>query len=137
MKRIAFVGLTNKVGKQPLDDSTSTGKIISEITYGLGQEIESCRINLVQYAPVDSDGKLRYPNKEEIAEGALSLNAWISNNNPDVIVLLGKIVSDSVIFDNSISVEHPAYAIRNGRKKTYIDDVITKIRKYFGKELGG
>ncbi len=128
--KIVFVGLTNKVGKQPLDESTATGKVISEIIDGLGKDFEFHKINLVQYAPVDDDGKLRYPNKQELSEGVVSFNDWVLEHNPNIIVLLGGIVSKAVKTDNAITVQHPAYAIRRGLKQQYVNTVVNELKQF-------
>ena len=123
--KIVFVGLSNKKDMEPFDIHTATGKIISHIIEQLNADCY--KINLVQFAPLDDNGKLRYPNKKEISEGVNQTLDWLNINKPDKIILLGNIVGKALNIENSIKVHHPAYAIRNGKVNEYIKEVVNKI----------
>lgn len=122
---VAFIGLSNKPGKEPLDNSTASGKIIDKIISKLNTECY--KLNLIDFAPLDENGKLRYPTKSEIQYSLPSFYTKLSTLNPDITVLLGAIVSNSVEIDNSIVAYHPAYAIRRGMTEKYIYDMVSEI----------
>lgn len=123
--KVAFIGLSNKLGKEPLDNSTASGKIIDRITAKL--DAECYKLNLVDYAPTDKNGKLRYPTKAEIQDSLPAFYAKLSTIKPDITVLLGAIVGFYVETDNSIITYHPGYAIRRGMTEKYIDDMVNEI----------
>ena len=64
MKKVVFVGLSNKKDKEPFDKTTNSGKIINEIINHLNYECH--KLNLVPFTPTDESGKIRYPTNEEI-----------------------------------------------------------------------
>jgi len=65
MYKIAIVGISNKPNCSPMDDTTNTGKIINMIIEYF-PEIEFYKTNLVNFAPLNELGKLRYPTKQEV-----------------------------------------------------------------------
>lgn len=123
--KVVFVGLSDKIGMETLSSLTSSGKIISKISEQLSAECH--RVNLVQFTPLDGEGKLRYPTLSELNDGALKLKICLQDINADKVVLLGKMVGNSLKVDNGIQVPHPAYAIRQGKEKEYIEDVVFKV----------
>lgn len=154
MNKIFCVGLSNKEGKLPLDSTTNSGKIIDKLETKLNHNIY--RINLVDFAPLDNNGKLRYPNKKEMNEGALKLIEKINIYKPKYVILLGSKVSDEMekhlnikLSPNSfkdsnfnyyghevdgviyIKVQHPSYINVFKRKfiDNYINGIITEINK--------
>ncbi len=125
--KVVFVGLSNEVGKKPLCPTTPSGSVIQTIAEQLGA---TCYMtNLVQFAPLDSAGKLRYPNKEELREGVASFTEYVKELSPDKIVLLGSKVCNAVNLDNCVRLQHPAYAIRQGKIESYIKDSVQKIKE--------
>jgi ribosomal protein L32 len=125
--KIVFVGLSNKMGKEPLDQSTATGKIIARIADRLNAEYY--KINLVQFVPVDENGKLRNPTKREIIAGSLNVRKFVDDVKPDRVVLLGKTVFENLQFDNGFKMYHPGYVVRNGITINYIDETVKKLTK--------
>jgi hypothetical protein len=71
------VGLSNKPSLEPFDISTNSGKVLQMIIDK--SACEFFKINLVDYAPLDSSNKLRYPSKKEIND-AKRLNKLLQNN---------------------------------------------------------
>ena len=64
--KIVFVGLSNKINKMPFDITTNSGKIVHEIISRLKDD---CYLmNLVDYAPLDENLRLRYPTEQEIID---------------------------------------------------------------------
>ena len=88
----------------------------------------------MSYAPLDKNGKLRYPNKEELINGNNSLVKIIDEY--DCVVLFGKIVQDTINNDHRFShikkiiAKHPSYIWVYKRKliEEYVDQIINKIR---------
>jgi uracil-DNA glycosylase len=123
MKRILFVGLSNKAGRNPLDSKTATGKLIDKIAVAItGAEIY--KTNLVDYAPLDVKGKLRYPAKKEIENAFPRLADKIKEIKPDVVVSLGKLASNYLAgkVQNHVAISHPSFISIYRRK--YIDEYI-------------
>ncbi|MDD4931076.1 MAG: uracil-DNA glycosylase family protein [Candidatus Colwellbacteria bacterium] len=110
MKRVLFVGLSDKPDREPLDSRTQTGKIIDAIS-DLIPGVMAYRTNLVDRAPIDDKGRLRYPTKEEIEECIPHLEKTVAEISPDIIVSLGKTTEASLSkrFENHISISHPSY----------------------------
>lgn len=157
MNEVICVGLSNKKGKLPLDSSTNSGKLIDKLEEQLKDKFEYnvYKTNMVNYAPLDNNGKLRYPNKEEMEIGCKNLFNTIKSINPKIVVLLGSSVCDQVekylkiklepinfkkdftyypILHNGIyyiKIQHPSFIYRFKRK--YIDDYINGIIKSISK----
>lgn len=134
--RILFVGLSNKIGREPFDINTNSGKIVHDI---IGKLNHDCYVlNLVQYAPVNIEGKLRYPNKCEINDSIPSFLKRVDELKPDLIIAFGKIVSNELykikgIEDKLLTKQHPSY-VYIYKKKTldnYVRDIIENINSYF------
>ena len=133
MKKVVFVGLSNKPSLEPFDTSTNSGKVLQMIIDKC--DCEFFKINLVDYAPLDSRNKLRYPSKKEIDDAIPLFVQKIEKINPDVIVSFGNLVSLSLkeigIFDNkTIYKKHPSYIYVYKRKELeiYINDIINDIK---------
>ena len=61
---ILWVGISAKIGEEPLSETTNTGKLVKQIEAACGKP--GYKTNLVKCPPVDKNGKLRYPNQAEI-----------------------------------------------------------------------
>jgi len=128
IKKILFVGLSDKVGCMPLQSGTISGDLVDRIIAGINGECH--KINLVNFAPLDENGKLRYPTKSEMDIGYRHLQELIKELNPDICVLLGnkvsKYLSNKV---TSLSIQHPSYISVYRRKSIdeYINDSINLV----------
>ncbi len=133
MKKVVFVGLSNKKDVEPFDVTTNSGQIIKKIIDKLNYDCY--KLNLVPYAPMDSLGKLRYPTKKEIDESIPIFKQEIVKIRPDCIVALGNIVSKELkeidIYQSKlVCVKHPSYIYVYKRKllDEYITDLILQIK---------
>jgi uracil-DNA glycosylase family 4 len=122
MSQVVFVGLTNKINKSPLASDTLSGKVIDDIISGVGG---TCiKTNLVNFAPINNSGKLRYPTKAEKDNGFSTLTNLLEKNRPNIVVCLGNIVGDYLVdkIDNVIKIKHPAYVAvyKRGDLNNYI-----------------
>lgn len=130
--KILFVGLSNKIGKEPFDETTNTGKVVHQIASMTNDE---CYFkNLVSYAPVDKNNKLRYPKKNEIDDSLPTFFNYLADIKPDVVISFGTIVSTvlskiDAIDDILISAKHPSYIYTYKRKELddYISNLLIKI----------
>lgn len=121
IKKVLFVGLSDKVGCTPLQSGTISGDLIDRIIVGINGECH--KINLVNFAPLDEKGKLRYPTKLEMDIGYRYLQEFIKELNPTICILLGNKVSKYLSTKvNSLSIKHPSYIAVYKRK--YIDEYI-------------
>jgi len=131
MYKIAIVGISNKPDCSPLDDSTNTGKIINRITSQF-TEVEFYKTNLVNFAPLNELGKLRYPTKQEIEDNMSILLKNIKDS--DVVICLGNKVTTCLVGKvvNLISIKHPSYMWVYKRKKldSYINEVTEIIKEF-------
>ena len=137
MKKVVFIGLSNKKAKEPFDKTTNSGKIINEVINRLNYEC--FKLNLVPYAPIDKFGKLRYPTKEEIKNSLNKLKKELANINPNCIVGLGNIVNNELKkikeYQNIlICAKHPSYIYVY--KKTYLEQYKTNLIAKINKKLG-
>jgi hypothetical protein len=130
--KILFVGLSNKLNKEPFDIHTNSGKIVHDIIKQLNHECYL--VNLVQYPPVDKNGKLRYPTKLEIKEAIPAFLKYTDTIKPDLIVSFGKTVSDElskIVIINKILLtkNHPSYiwVYKRNSLDSYIDDIVKTI----------
>lgn len=130
------MGLSNKQDLEPFDSSTNSGKIVDMIIEKL-PDIIFVKRNIVQYAPLDKNGKLRYPNKEELIDGNNNLVKII--NEFDCVVLFGNIVQNTINSDcrfthmKKIFAKHPSYIWVYKRKliDEYVDQIVNEIRFEF------
>jgi DNA polymerase len=84
-----FVGLSSKPGTEALCPSTNSGKLIGEIENHISDALNVYKTNLVKCAPLDEDGKLRYPTLAEMKACLPHLLTEINHFKPRVIVPLG------------------------------------------------
>lgn len=100
-------------------------------------DITFVKRNIVPYAPLDKNGKLRYPNKKELIDGNNSLVNIIDEF--DCVVLFGKVVQNTVNNDcrfihmKKICAKHPSYIWVYKRKliDEYVNQIIKNIRIEF------
>ena len=93
---ILWVGLSDKpLQTYPLSPTTNSGALISQIESHL-PNTTALRTNLVKFAPLDSAGMLRYPNKKEIEASMPAFVKEIETANPRVVFLLGRQVAEAV-----------------------------------------
>lgn len=133
--KIVLIGLSNKKEMEPFDSSTPSGKIIDKIIDRVDGEFY--KLNLVPYAPLDKNGKLRYPNLSEIKMEIPNLKKRINEIHPDLIIGFGSIVGKELKkikeFDNKLIIEkHPSYIYVYQRKelKQYINHIVLKINSF-------
>lgn len=131
--KIIFVGLSNKPGKEPFDASTNSGKVVDIIIKQIN--CDCFKVNLVNFAPLDQTGKLRYPTKTEIIQSKAEFLDYTYKINPDLIISFGSIVSNELrkIDFKDIKIiykQHPSYIYIYKRKKldSYIDDIVAEIK---------
>lgn len=127
MYKILWIGLSNKINTEPLDINTNTGKIIQMIESELPQ-YNFYKTNLVNFAPIDSNGKLRYPNNQEMSLGYIELEKYIKEIRPDLCIFLGNIVTNFLKnkINNYINIHHPSYIYVY--KIKYIDEYIKEVK---------
>jgi len=118
-KRIIWVGISDKQGEKLLSPSAISGKIISMVENGF-PFIETHKTNLVKYAPVDENGKLRYPTKKEIDESFPALLEEIIAFTPKIVIALGGIVKDSLARNLKINEWEPHENYQNAKYKETI-----------------
>lgn len=128
MKRVIFVGVHNKPGKEPLDSSTVSGKRIDSIIKNL-DGYECVKSNLFEIE--------RQPTKDE-SDGLIEkwfLKYWQSDN--DICVLLGNQVQYS--FPNIpckiVRLAHPSLQYSKVSPTDYINNAVTLIHAFNHKFL--
>ncbi len=143
-----WVGLSEKPVNDgsvftPLSPNTTSGKLIAEIEERC-PSAQFYRTNLVKMAPLNAQGKLRYPTHSECIEHYPQLIEDIASIMPSVVLLLGKQVSayvlsqfgitevvKSSLFDYEIvrhsgvcyvAIHHPSYisVYKRKEKEVYI-----------------
>lgn len=134
--KIAIIGISDKPNCTPLDESTNTGMIINRIINNF-PNIKFYKTNLVNFAPLDEKGKLRYPTTDEIKTHMPHLLDNIKDC--DFVICLGGKVEKSLKgkIENMILIKHPSYIWIYKRKKldSYIIDVTNKINEYLNKSI--
>lgn len=150
-KQLLWVGLSDKQDKLPLDATTNTGKIVAAIEGGLGVVGE--KVNLVDFAPLDRLGKLRYPTAAELDLAGDKFKKKLISDSSSIIVLLGNMVGRVIAqklnlefvtvnefiktaqFGNKliITITHPSYIhiYKRQQKDKYIATVRKMIEKGF------
>ena len=147
---VLWVGISAKIGEEPLSKTTNTGKLVKHIEDACGRS--GYKTNLVKCPPVDENGNLRYPNQTEIDCCFKNLLAEIAEVKPKVVVLLGEKVCFAVEkklnirlkrwrgFEYSatkhngiwyLPVQHPSYIYVYKRKEAekYVEKVAEAIGK--------
>ncbi|PKO03799.1 MAG: hypothetical protein CVU43_01210 [Chloroflexi bacterium HGW-Chloroflexi-5] len=89
---VYFIGLSAKKNCKHLDEKTRTGHIVEEIVDRL-PSVQVIKTNLVKEPPLNADGKLRYPNYDEMTVGWYQLKSEIIATKPTLLVILGQQVS--------------------------------------------
>lgn len=140
---VMWVGLSAKKVENieeavPLDEKTQSGKVIAEIEHMLSN-VKYYKTNVVKCAPLDKNGKLRYPNRTEMDVCMDNLDSEIVNLQPKVVFLLGEKAKNAVerkynlrftkggelfqyegvIYEKThfFAIEHPSYVSIYKRKK--------------------
>ena len=133
--KVLFVGLSNKPNIEPFDSSTKSGQVVDSIIKKIN--FECYKINFVNYAPIDSGGKLRYPTKKEIESAVPDFVNSVANLRPDLIVSFGAIVSDELRKIDLMNIQiicekHPSYISVYKRKflDEYIDNIVLQINSH-------
>lgn len=93
---ILFVGISGKPEANELDPVTKSGGVIAAIAAKLGAAYIA-KTNLVSCAPLDANGKLRYPNKLEMNACFPSFLAYVESVSPSMIIPLGAVTSKYII----------------------------------------
>lgn len=131
--KIVFVGLSNKINKTPFDITTNSGKIVHEIISRLKDDYYL--MNLVDYAPLDENLRLRYPTEQEIIDCTQKFKKKIKKINPDLIVSFGNITTNHLkklnLKPKLLSFYHPSYIFtyRHQQIDTYIEEIVHTIQK--------
>ena len=150
---VYFVGLSAKPMCKHLAPETRTGYIIEEIIHHL-PSVKAVKTNLVKTPPIDQEGKLRYPNLNEMKLGWTELQSEMNQTSPNLLVTLGQQVSFflrsqmgvqpakpqlpsdfsyksylSQSQSNILSVHHPSFIYVYRRKdiENYVDNVVLSI----------
>lgn len=130
--KVLFVGLSNKKDKEPFDKLTNSGKVVYEIIDKINCEYKL--LNLVNYAPLNKDGKLRYPTKKEIKSSLPSFLESVKDYQPSMIICFGKMVYDELKMIDDVNKiiiyeKHPSYMYVYKRKdlSNYIEHIINYI----------
>ena len=132
-KKILLLGLSNKPNLGAFDSSTNSGKLI-DLIISECKNYEFTKANLVEFAPLDTNNKLRYPNKKELLDGAKN---WISRISEfDGVVLFGKKVQDTILNDErfdsvkTVCVAHPSYiwVYKHKEIENYVNEIANKIK---------
>ena len=132
-KKILLLGLSNKPNLGAFDSSTNSGKLI-DLIISECKNYEFTKANLVSFAPLDVNNKLRYPNKKELLDGAENWSGRISEF--DCVVLFGKKVQDTILNDERFSSvkfvvsTHPSYiwVYKHKEIKNYVNEIANKIK---------
>ena len=134
--KILFVGLSNKPNLEPFDIKTNSGKVVDMIIDKL--ECDCFKANLVSFAPIDENNKLRYPTKIEINNYLSGFIDYLNKLKPDLIISFGTIISNELskieILKNKVLFkQHPSYIYIYKRKDLdgYIKDIIKDIELFF------
>ena len=115
---IYFVGIHNKEGMLPLDSRTVSGKIIDRVIMELGVECKKLNLFPTECMPINYFERCEY-----VVQFTRNLD------KSGTYVLLGRDVQLWLAnrIENSISVQHPAYAKRKGND--YVNDFIAVLIK--------
>lgn len=137
MKNVLFIGLSDKVGCTPLQTGTKSGDLINKIIEKVNSNFY--KVNLVNFAPLDENNKLRYPNKEEMDLGYINLAKVINELSPCICVCLGHKVSKylSNKLNDTINIKHPSYIAVYKRKEIdiYVDESAELINKRLKEDI--
>ena len=127
--KIVFVGLSNKINKMPFDITTNSGKIVHEIISRLKDD---CYLmNLVDYAPLDENLRLRYPTEQEIIDCTQKFKKKIKKINPDLIVSFGNITTNHL---KKLNLTITAHGKTAGEILAVIEDVKDQMDTFSSKK---
>ncbi len=136
LKTILWLGISlQKNSSVAFDKELLSGRVLQTVLDDL-PDFEHHFDNLVDFAPLDANGKIRYPSAAEILEGKDALIKRLEIINPLVIVALGGLVTKNLakileadlnfpkefmylVFPARwpiISAHHPAYIGRPNKK---------------------
>ena len=157
--QVFWVGLSAKrahfESEPPLSPQTNSGRVIHSIEEKWSN-IASYKTNLVKCLPLTEQNKLRYPNDKEIDCCYSHLVDEINAMTPQIVFLLGEIVSTAVerhlrihfsklngfsynyhFYQGAfyVPIQHPSYIYMYKRK--YMDDYLTGVRDVAWKLLPG
>lgn len=129
--KVIFIGLSNKIDQTPLASGTLSGNLVDRIINELNYEC--IKTNLVDFAPTNESGKLRYPNQAEIEADWPRLSSLIDELSPCVCVCLGEKVYRflSGRTKSCLKIRHPAYVSIYKNKDTdrYVKESVLAINK--------
>ena len=130
-KKILLLGLSNKPNLEAFDGSTNSGKLI-DLIISQCPDCDFLKANLVSFAPLDTNNKLRYPTKEELSDGAKKWSEKMLEF--DCVVLFGNKVQNAIKKDNTLSINyicapHPSYIwiYKHKEIEKYVNEITNKI----------
>lgn len=134
---IVWVGISlQKNTNKAFDPQFISGKILQEFEESLCQ-FTHYKTNLVDFAPLNENQKLRYPTFDEILKNQKKLIRKIKKNNPILIIGMGALVSrylSKILLQDKkikfISIYHPSYiaVYKRKNKEEYMTQVIHRIQ---------
>lgn len=129
--QIIFVGISNKTGKnsknmQPFEQTTQSGKILLEVEKRIQKKV--LKTNFVPFAPADSNGKISYPAKSEIAKNLPTCLDFLITNAPCLVFLLGKIVEEAFLKNMESELSKLKNVLINSSLKIYPFIIPTSIK---------
>lgn len=143
---------------RPLASDTLTGRLVDDIEARLA-DMSFYRTNLVKCFP-ESNGKIRYPKRDEMRCCFPNLISEVEEMTPRVVLLLGKQVAEYVLTQHNTSafsldggfsytaimvdgvayvpIHHPSYVLIYHRRRlaTYIDQICKVIWKHVACPVG-
>ncbi len=95
-KKIVWLGISmQKDASKAFDIEFLSGEILQKVQDDL-PDFEHHFDNLVDFAPLDENGKIRYPNAREIMNGKTGLIKRLEQVDPQSIVALGGLVTKNL-----------------------------------------
>jgi DNA polymerase len=150
---VMWIGLSAKKTESLIDDNiplsstTKSGQLIEQIE-SCFKDVSTYKTNLVKCLPLDGQGKLRYPTKEEVSICVNHIKYEIELLKPRIVIMLGQQVTDAITkhfgisinkyidFDYTyekqngvyfVSVQHPSYI--SVYKRQYISNYKSAISR--------
>lgn len=93
---VLWVGISGKPFTNALASTTATGRIVDTIE-NMSGGVRFRRTNLVKNAPLNGDGRLRYPTQDEMLKGANILFGELEHMEARIVITLGAAVSKVVV----------------------------------------
>ena len=103
---VYIVGLSAKPHCEHLAPETQTGHIVEQIAQCL-PSVRIVKTNLVKTPPIDEQGRLRYPNQNEMQLGWNELQDELYRTAPNLLVTLGQQVSSFLRFQMGVQPTKP------------------------------